>query len=1076
MALYFRIILLTRPYSFLYHFTMNNFLVYKSSAGSGKTYTLMLIYLSIVLKDPSRFRNILAVTFTNKAANEIKQRIISSLKLIASMTGEPLTGKEQHLVGALRAKTGLSFEALKESAAKVLSLILHNYGDFSVSTIDSFMHRVIRAFSFDLKLSMNFEVEMNTDLLLASAVDALLADVGRNDEVTGVLVKFVRERAEMDENWQIDRDLQSFAGNLFREDAIDFLKPAGDFSSEKLDSLRKKLNQFTTAYEDDIVKIGREAMKLIENHGIGGEYFFQGSRGIYGYFKKISEGVIDAGVNSFVTKTVTENAWLSGKAAKVPEGSAILSIADDLLGFYKLIESATENGSGKYELYRNLSRNLYPMAVLGELSIRLQAVKKELNVVSIAEFNRIISSIVMNEPVPFIYERTGEKYRHYLIDEFQDTSVLQWNNLLPLLDNALSLGTVNMIVGDGKQAIYRFRNGEVEQFIRLPEVDNPTGSEVVKQRSLSLKREYAPDLLGSNFRSRCEVVDFNNRFFSFTGQRFLTGLNNVYNDAAQESNPSNAGGLVQLEFYNGAKTDFPEYNCSRVLQLIGELQDAGFPPGDITVLCRSNKDSSQVAAYLNANNVKVVSSDSLLLQKSPEVNFILNWIGLMADSENNICRMAIAAYLFTGPEFSESDRHALLWKAGETARFYKLLEDFGYTVSETAFRGLSLYDTCEELIRIFGLHLKSPVYMQFFLDEVLAFSSGKTSAANDFLENWERKKDKLSVVLPLSADAVQVMTIHKSKGLEFPVVIYAFADDAYKLTKKSAWVHLHEPELPEMPVALLRIEKSLEKTIFADLFVNEDNKSKLDLLNMVYVAFTRPAIRLYVLTGKPPENDKSTETKTVTGLLLDFVKTTGLYDPAKSVYTFGEGRAFEKPAESEAPETGMISEFLTSNWQKRLVFAGRAPRLWQAMQPEGTQATGNLLHLALFRIRVPTDLESAVRSLLNEGLIVPGDYKALYNRLDLILKHPVVAGFFTPDGVVASEAEILAPGGKSYRPDRVVLYPSHTDVIDYKTGKPEEFHKNQVLKYASLLKDMGYPDVKAWLVYLEQPVEVVLVS
>lgn len=1055
---------------------MQNFLVYKSSAGSGKTYTLMLVYLGIVLRDPSRFRNILAITFTNKAANEIKQRIVSSLKVLAFMTEESLNVKDQRLVDTLISRTNLTFEALKANAARVLSLILHNYGDFSVSTIDSFMHRVIRAFSFDLKLSMNFEVEMNTDLLLASAVDALLADVGRNEQVTGVLVKFVRERAEEDENWQIDRDLQNFARNLFSEDAIDFIKPAGEFSSENLETLRSKLNQFTSLYETEIIKIAGAAMKLIESHGIASEYFSRGSQGIYSYFKKLSEGKLDTGVNSYVIKTVTEGAWLSAKAEKKPEGTAIQSIQDDLLNFYRNIETAIEQGSGRYELYRNLRRNLYPMAVLGELSIRLQAVKKELNVVSIAEFNRIISSIVMNEPVPFIYERTGEKYRHYLIDEFQDTSVLQWNNLLPLLDNALSQGAVNMIVGDGKQAIYRFRNGEVEQFVRLPEVDNPTGNEVVTQRTLSLKREYAPNLLDSNYRSRCEVVDFNNSFFSFAGQHFLTGLADVYLDAAQQSSPSNNGGMVQIEFYNGAKTDFPDYNCKRVLQLIGELQEAGFSPGDITVLCRSNKDSSQVASYLNANDVKVVSSDSLLLQKSPEVNFLINWIGLMADPENSICRTGIAAFLFTGTSATSAESNAMLKKSGESAGFYTLLNESGFEVSEFAFRGLSLYDTIEELIRIFDLHHKSPVYMQFFLDEVLAFSSGKASGAIDFLEYWEQKKDKVSVVLPLSDDAVQVMTIHKSKGLEFPVVIYAFADDSYKLTKKSAWVYLDETDLPGMPVAMLRMEKSLEKTRFAEIYVNEDNKSKLDLLNMVYVAFTRPAERLYVLTGKPPEKEKSEENKSVTVLLTDFIKTSGLYDQSKSVYTFGDGSIVQKHAESISPVIGLTSDFLTSNWQKRLVFAGKAPRVWQAQQPGGTQATGNLLHLALSRISVPGDLQRSVKSMLSEGLIVPADVDPLINRLNLILNHPEVVCFFDSSGQVAAESEILAPGGKSYRPDRVVFYPSHTDVVDYKSGRPDGMHQHQVLKYASLLKAMDYPDVKAWLIYLEQPVEVVMVS
>lgn len=1052
---------------------MQKFLVYKSSAGSGKTYTLMLVYLSIVLKEPARFRNILAITFTNKAANEIKQRIVSSLKIIIEMQSEPTEGKLVHLIQSLQQRTELPFEELRANAGKVLSLILHNYGDFAVSTIDSFMHRIIRAFSFDLKLAMNFEVEMNTDLLLANTVDALLADVGKNEQLTQVLVKFVRERAEEDESWQIDRDLQSFADNLFNEDAIDFLKPAGEFSADNLDSLRKKLTQFLFDYKEEIVNLATDAMKLIEAHGIDPDLFSRGNTGIYNYFKKLSQGFIKTEVNSYVAKTINDGVWLSAKGQKSAQGQAVLSIADDLLGYFKSIEAVRQKDSGRYELYLNLRRNLYPMAVLGELSNRLQNVKKDLNVVSIAEFNRIISSIVMNEPVPFIYERTGEKYRHYLIDEFQDTSVLQWNNLLPLIDNSLSHGALNMIVGDGKQAIYRFRNGEVEQFVKLPEVDNPSGSEVLSQRSKSLEREYLPSVLDSNFRSKCEIVDFNNSFFNFSSKSFLPEYSQVYEDSAQKSDPLNNGGQVQIEFFDGDKKEFSAYNCRRAYELIDELKDSGYSPGDITILCRSNKDSSQMAAYLNSQGVKVVSSDSLLLRHSPEVNFMMNWLTLMTDPENVIVRSAIAMYLFNHPADSANTLHTNLQKALDISGFYKLLEENGYRVSFINFGQMSLYDTCEELIRIFGLHLKSPVYMQFFLDEILSFTSGKMAGAVEFLEHWEQKKNKLSVVLPLSDDAVQIMTIHKSKGLEFPVVIYAFADDAYKLTKKSAWVNLNDPLLTEMPVAMLKLDKSLEKTDFASLYTKEDQKSRLDLMNMVYVAFTRPAERLYVLTGKIPEKETEKEVRSLTALIVDFLKAAGLFEVSKLRYTFGDSGVVVQESNNVSGSNGLECEFLSSNWQQRLVFAGRAPQIWQSSTPESAQLSGNLLHKALAGIIYPSDLDKTINKLLNEGVIVPEEVQVLRHRLGLVLSHPDVARFFRQEGKIAVETEILAPGGKSYRPDRVVFLQNETHVVDYKAGAPVQSHKGQVLKYASLLEGMGYPRVRAWLVYLNQPVEVI---
>jgi len=1055
---------------------MNNFLVVKSSAGSGKTYTLISVYLQIVLKEPSRFRNILAITFTNKAANEIKHRVVSNLKMLSAIERGLVPVKFSHMVSSLQVATGLSIEGISGNAAKVLSLILHNYGDFAVSTIDSFMHRIIRSFSFDLKLSMNFEVEMDTALLKGEAVDLLLAAVGNDGFITDILVKFVQERAESDESWQIERDLMKFSDNLFSEDAIAVLPHLTDFTADKLAIVNRKLNKYISDFEESVKEPAVQASKLIENHGLDAGLFYFGEKGIVGYFRKIINGDIisAADPNSYVRKTIENGEWLSAIGKKSPEGNDVLAVADELSGYYRKIELIVSQKAGKYLLYRNLRNNLYPMAVLGELNQRLQQVKKDRNVVSIAEFNRIISSIVANEPVPFIYERTGERFRNYLIDEFQDTSVLQWQNLLPLVENSLSHGGSNMIVGDGKQAIYRFRNGEVEQFVRLPEIENPQNNPIIDQRAKVLAREYKPDRLDSNFRSKREVVEFNNSFFEFAANAFLPDFNQVYEGVAQKANPENKCGQVQLEFIGGeAKADFDDKTCIRVLQLIGELADAGFQPGDVTVLCRSNSDSSNIAAYLNNNGVKVVSSDSLLLKKSPEVNFLVNFLIFLNDDENAISRTALVTYLFGLPGESNNDFHKYYSESTTASGFYNLLRKNDFDIAMNRFRGMSLYDTCEELIRIFRLQLKSPVYMQFFLDEVLKYSSGRNSAIDGFLAYWEQNSSKLSVVLPLSSDAVQIMTIHKSKGLEFPVVIYAFADDSMKLTRNSEWIELNDPELPELPVAMLKIDKNLESTAFSEIYTRENNKSRLDMLNQIYVAFTRAADRLYVLTKTPPK--KSDELKSVPVLIQAFLTSAGLYNAEDSVYTFGEGKSIQKDKAREFADN-IENEFLTSDWRDRLIFAGRAPRVWQAANPGGGQSGGNLLHLALSFINEVKDVDQALTKLLQQGYIVEDEMLTLRAKLILVLEHPQVMPFFDGTGEVAAETEILAPGGKSFRPDRVVFHETYTDVIDYKAGKPLESHKSQIRKYASLLAEMGYPRVNAWLVYLENPVEVVLVN
>jgi len=1056
---------------------MNNFLVYKSSAGSGKTYTLMRVYLEIVLKDPSRFRNILAITFTNKAANEIKQRILSNLRLLSALDQDHIPEKIRHLVTSLSEATGFDVPALKDSAGRVLTLILHGYGDFAVSTIDSFMHRIIRSFSFDLKLSMNFEVEMDTAMLQAETVDLLLAGVGNDKHVTDVLVKFVQERAESDENWQIERDLQQFSNNLFREDAIDMLPLLGEFTSERLSLINRKLSGQISSYEASLKKPALRAFQLILSNHIDPESFYYSKTGIYNYFRKISQGdVVVAGEpNSYVRKTIENNEWLSTKGKKSSDANAIISISAELTSCYREIEAIVMAGEGQQIIYNNIRSNLYPMAVLGELNLRVQEVKKERNVVSISEFNRIISSIVANEPVPFIYERTGEKFRHYLIDEFQDTSVLQWQNLLPLVENSLSHGGRNMIVGDGKQAIYRFRNGEVDQFVRLPEIDNPSGNELVNQRAQALRREFAPFRLDSNFRSKCEVVEFNNSFFRFASGAFLPDFREVYEGLDQQTNAGNQGGLVRIEFFDGDQSDFDEYNCTRVLQLVEEITHDGYMPGDITVLCRSNRDSSNVASYLNAHGVQVVSSDSLLLSASPEVNFLINFLGLIADPGNDIARVAAAAYLSANAPGNGRGYHHHFSGAMNVHDFNAILTQAGYDINTYKLRGLSLYDTCEELIRIFGLHLKSPVYMQFLLDEVLRYASGINTGIGGFIEYWEQNKARLSIVLPLSADAVQIMTIHKSKGLEFPVVIYAFADDdVRKLTRKSTWVELNDPDLPELPVAMIRIDKSLAKTQLAEIYNTEFSKSKLDLLNMAYVAFTRAAERLYILAGK--QAAPKDEIRSIHTLIREFLVSAGIFSEGKLVYEFGQSVKKQPKVNKEVSVDFIKSGFLSGDWRSRLVFAARAPRVWQASGPGESQASGNLLHLALSMINTSDDVESACNQLVFQGIITGNEQDELKRKLKLVISHPDVKPFFSGQGKIAVETEILAPGGKSYRPDRVIFHETHTDVIDYKAGKPYDSHRIQISHYASLLGQMGYPGLKAWLVYLGEPVEVVEVN
>ncbi|MBW6490249.1 MAG: UvrD-helicase domain-containing protein [Lentimicrobium sp.] len=1053
---------------------MKNFQVYKSSAGSGKTYTLMLIYLSLVLKEPDKFRNILAITFTNKAANEIKQRITANLKLVSEMDENNIPEKHKNLIEKLIENTGQNIEILKQNATRALTLILHNYSDFAVSTIDSFIHKIIRAFAFDLKLSMSFEVEMDDRLLLEKAVDNLIALAGSDNELTEVLVNFIQQKAEEDESWQIENLLTDFAKNLFREDAIAYLPLIQNIKSAEVSKFSLAIRKFVRNYEASLTAMGKEAMDLINRNELDESLFIGKSRGIVNFFRNYSLGKdLKKSPSDTIKKNVDQNSWLSPDGKKSPFQNTLLSIAPQLTEIFRKVENFKAINDEKVIVLEMVRQQLYPMSVLTEIRNQMEAIKKEENILPIAEFNRIVSEVVSNEPVPFIYERIGEKFRHYMIDEFQDTSVLQWLNLMPLVENSLSQGGLNMLVGDGKQAIYRFRNGDVDQFVRLPEVHNPSNNRILHERSLILQREFDPKYLGSNFRSKIEVVEFNNRFFNFIAPLFLGDQSIVYENGDQVPQPNNRGGFVQVEFPEDESENVADFYTRRTFELISDLCEKGYQPGDIAILCRSNNESSQIAVYLNDQGINVVSSDSLLLKNAQEIVFLIAWFTILTNEDDQISKAIIINYLIENHILSVDSKAEALSGIKKPGFFQQCIRQAVPGFSVQRLRNKALFDQTEELIRAFGLMQRSPLYIRFFLDEVLNFTSKGTSGVAAFLEFWEQNSNKLSVILPASRDSVQVMTIHKAKGLEFPVVIFPFAKQTISSKAEQVWALFDDDILPDLKIAYIKLSKNLEKTRYEELYTEVVDKKKLDLLNMVYVAFTRASERLFILSGKP--KGKNDTINSVTDMLVAFLNSAGVYTDGKTVYNFGNEKMPGRKTEVDSNEKTAVT-FKSWPWHERLIFASRAPRHWQANAPKTAQIDGNIIHRVLSDIRAEEDIEQAVQKLLNSGIVNYNKVDEITQRLKNLVQNPNVSRFFLPGLKVANEVEILISSGKSYRPDRIVFNDDSTEVIDYKTGRQNEHHITQVRHYSGLLTEMGYPKVSGWLIYLDEPVQVVEVQ
>ncbi len=1050
---------------------MGSFIVYKSSAGSGKTHTLMVEYLSLALKYTT-YSHILAITFTNKAANEIKQRILDNLAEIAVLSPGLSQGKQKTLIDQLCNNTGLDEDTLIINANKVLTSILHNYSDFAVSTIDSFMHRVIRSFAFDLKLSMNFEVELDTDSLINAAVDELISKTGRDEELTDLLKNYVIRQAENDENWDIRGDLRKTASALFKEKMIGLI-PALE-SKPFTDSDFRKIFAGCNLIKNQIKNLGSEAISILDNIGLTTDDFVYGNNGVGGFIRKASQGIYaDYGER---TKNAIEcSVWFK-------KGSSHYNVfADHEEKIIEIIRKVCVLQTEKkfLEIVRN---NFHSTLLMKKINDELNFIRKQRNIVPVNDFNTLISGVVKEQPVPFIYLRAGEKFKHFMIDEFQDTSEMQWDNFLPLIENSLSDSRLSMIVGDGKQAIYRFKNGNAEQFVNLPSLKGSQKSPYQQGRENLLKSQYNERFLDRNYRSREEIVAFNNDFFATTAPLFIPEYSHFYpeKEVRQGFKPDNKGGMVQIDFV------IPDDIIPKVLNLVNTIVGDGYKPGDIAILTRVNKDAVKIAAALQNAGIHVVSSESLLLSSSEEVNLLLNWIRLIANNEDLAAIQGIVQYmLLTG----KSNRIITETRYPDRDYLFELLKSQNIEIQLRYFDSMSFYDTIEYLVRAFGLYDANPVYVRFFLDEVLRFSQGKSSGSEGFIEYWEQKSDKLSVSIPKSKDSVQILTVHKSKGLDFPVVIYAFPDqkkDMYDLSWANIKIDVpvaSEREEIHMPL-VYKFGSEQTDTPLENEYLIEKARMNLDKFNLYYVAFTRASERLYVVLE---EINKSVDTP---ARLNELVK---VYLERNNLgRVFGNGNKVNgwyfdsEDKDAQSTVITINTKYDTADWHQKLIISKRSPSEWGIYEDQESSQKkdkpdedvlsaieyGKLVHKIFSQADDLKDVRRVIAETTNGG---SDREETLNKRLSSIVDQLEMlpeSSYLFSKGSIISEKEIITSDGETYRPDRVIVRSDSTIVIDFKTGQPVSKHQEQVLFYLNLIEKMNYPKPCGYIVYLGNEVKI----
>ncbi|NDV14736.1 AAA family ATPase [Muricauda sp. TY007] len=1037
----------------------SNFKIYSASAGSGKTYALAKAYLKLLLSNDAsiKFRQILAITFTNKAVDEMKTRILDNLYAFGK---DQVPEKQKSLFRSLCDELNLTEEQLRQRSQLILKRILHNYSFFEISTIDKFNHKIIKTFARDLHLSQNFEVELNLDLLLEEAMGRLLERAGNDEKLTEVLIAFSLEKIDDDKSWNIAYDLVEIGKLLFQENHAEHVEPLREKSIGDFQDIQKRIASESKSIGEKVNQLAQTVLQEVENQGFDFADFPRQT--LPNHFKKMVDGELDP-KKLYAAKTLEPN-LVEGKLLKASDKRDVTQLAVTILENYLIIKRLVY----RHSYLQNIYGNIVPMTVLNEIAKEIKNIEQDRDIVPISSLNAILSKEIKNQPVPFIYERMGEKYRHYFIDEFQDTSKMQWENLVPLIGNALESedekhdrGSL-FLVGDVKQAIYRWRGGRAEQFLNL--INGKSHPFVIEPSTYSLD---------TNWRSYDEIVNFNNNFFTEVAP--VLGNEDYRNlflkDSHQKTN-NKPGGYIQMSFLDKDVEDKDEVYCSETLKHIQHIISENHAYADICVLVRDNKKGMLLADFLAQQSIPIISSDALLLSKNEKVIFLISILRIFENPKDREAAYLILMYLSP----NENGKHDFISKNLENIETF-LTSAYSFNIIEL--RGEPVLTILETVIVQFELYKGSVAHISFLMDEVLDLEKREGPSVYAFLNYWEVKKESLSIAAPDGVDAVKIMTIHKAKGLEFPFVIFPFAnailDDKRK--KKKAWVPATSADKTlGLDEFLINNNKDmLEYNEMAQQkYLDEEQKTLLDSMNVLYVALTRPVKGLFVITEAGKKVASAESASSYADLFQLFVQQKNIPENQNGVYTIGTFPSKEIARSPLESNENYISYVTRPKEDAGFTISTKSGRLWDDERLEAIEM-GNVIHFALSQIETVNDVDSVLERLEIEGHFPKEAASDIKQKIMAVVNHPKLKDLFLDNLHILNEQEILTTDGHSLRPDRITIDGNQATIIDYKTGKPSPKHKEQIANYADILKAMDFEIKQSIIVYIDQEIDPIFV-
>jgi ATP-dependent helicase/nuclease subunit A len=1136
---------------------MQKLIVYKASAGSGKTYKLTEEYLRLAFRIP--FHHILAVTFTNKATAEMKDRITGVLDSLAK-------GRDSSYLQILMEDTGMDEASVRDKAGKLLDEILQNYSRFSVGTIDSFFQRVIRGFARETGLQSGFELELDNSSVLEKVIDRLMIETSTNSGLMKWMMRYAEDRIREGHSWNFRQDIGRLGTQVFNETFMEFRQEMTEKLSDRefMNSYMASLHAVRNDFEKQMGGIGTAGLAFMEQRGLKVNDFIYGFKGVAGYFEKIAAGKqYDPGKR--VLDAVNDpNAWCARKSIKKDE---IIEAVEG--GLMRILSQALELFGESYPTYissRLVLSNFYTLGILNDITRNIREYASENNLFLLSDVASLLAGIIGSNDAPFVYEKTGHFFRHFMIDEFQDTSATQWKNFVPLITNSLAENNRNILVGDVKQSIYRWRNGDWRILAHGIQEDMKIFTPQVRT-------------LEVNWRSKRNIVQFNNSLFSngpdiireqFRKEYMDAGLpedfasdmtaqiGSAYAEQAQElpAGEKRDGGYVKVSFLDNDNGSWREGVTGNLPGLISGLISRGYRLRDIAILVRNKRDGNQVARalldwqseYRGEAGAKLdfISEEFLLLQESSSVRLILSLMGYLVDPSAGINRAVIlneyCRYLNSQPNENVSD-HDLFGSidfSGDSWQGDFLPDEF--ISRKESLRHLSLYELVEQLIAIFGLNDKGSgiPYLMAFQDVVLDFSRKEGGGTGPFLEWWEEHCSTFSVSSNDRQDAMRIMTIHKAKGLQFKVVLIPFAEwniDHNPLHDNFLWCRPVIKPFDRLDLVPVKYKSELAGSIFARDYFNEKMQVFVDNLNLLYVAFTRAEDEFHAFAPLPGEKQRDTDqVKNIPGLLYKILSAAspasdaavtgsgqtdpagvGLQDEAKTgvrpdqnaktsghlidaasqpdetagisgqlsgatnlVHPFFPGRwndeektfTLGSPGVSSGVEAPAGNELLpenyhVNNFRDKLRLRPYGSLFFSDDQDIGKRIDhGRLMHEIFENIITSKDIVKAVMQKVHAGIITRDEAGEMIGTITAITGKKEVSHWFDGSWMVRNETAMLLKGGRTRRPDRVMMREGQVVIVDYKFGEHlQPRYRNQVRRYMNELRQMGHMNLKGYVWY-----------